>query len=104
MTAFFDKNTEGCVFFNKIIYFCIKIEIKMTITVELPENKKEAAFVLQLLQRLNLVFKKQEPIVDDLPDELKALLEERLDDLEKNPHDVILWEDIKQRSLQTLTV
>jgi hypothetical protein len=35
-----------------------------------------------------------------LSDELKQLLEERLTDLKQNPHDVILWEDIKKQDLQ----
>lgn len=76
----------------------------MTITLELPENKKEAAFVLQLLQKLNLVIKKQEPVIEELPDELKDLLEERLADLKANPQNVILWEDIKNRDLQEATI
>jgi putative addiction module component (TIGR02574 family) len=75
----------------------------MTITVELPKSKKEADFVLHLLQRLNLVIKTQESMTEDLPEELKQLLEERLADLKQNPHDVILWEDIKKRDLQTST-
>jgi hypothetical protein len=76
----------------------------MTITVELPKSKKEADFVLQLLQKLNLVIKKQETATDDLSDELKQLLEERLMDLKKNPHEIILWEDIKKQDFQTISV
>jgi hypothetical protein len=76
----------------------------MTVTVELPKSKKEADFVLQLLQKLNLVIKKQELATDDLPEELKELLEERLADLKQNPHEVILWEDIKKLDLQGSTV
>jgi hypothetical protein len=72
----------------------------MNITIELPKNRKEADFVLQLLQKLNLVFKQQEPTSDALPDELQELLEERLMDLKQNPQDVILWEDIKKLDLQ----
>lgn len=74
----------------------------MTITVELPKSKKEADFVLQLLQKLNLVVKQDESVNDDLSDELKQLLDERLADLKQNPHDVILWEDIKKRDLQAV--
>ncbi len=74
----------------------------MTITVELPKSKKEADFVLQLLQKLNLVIRQDEPVSDDLSDELKQLLEGRLADLKQNPHDVILWEAIKKRDLQAV--
>lgn len=74
----------------------------MTITVELPKSKKEADFVLQLLQKLNLVIRQEEPVSDDLSEELKELLAERLADLKQNPHDVILWEDIKKRDLQAV--
>ncbi len=74
----------------------------MTITVELPKSKKEADFVLQLLQKLNLVIRQDSNISDDLPDALKQLLESRLADLKQNPHDVILWEDIKKRDLQAV--
>ena len=74
----------------------------MTITVELPKSKKEANFVLQLLQKLNLVIRQEENMSDDLSNELKQLLEERMADLKQNPHDVILWEDIKKRDLQAV--
>lgn len=56
----------------------------MTIMVELPENKKEAAFIIQLLQKLNLVIKKPAINETDLPEELVKLLEDRLNDLEQN--------------------
>lgn len=69
----------------------------MTITVELPKNKKEADFVLQLLEKLNLVFKKQEPVEDDLSDELKALLEERLADIEANPENEMSLEAFEKK-------
>jgi hypothetical protein len=72
----------------------------MTITVELPKSKKEADFVLQLLQKLNLVIRQDESVGNDLSDELKVLLDERLADLNQNPHEVILWTDIKKRHLQ----
>jgi putative addiction module component (TIGR02574 family) len=58
--------------------------------------------VLQLLQKLNLVIKQDEPVSDDLSDELKQLLEGRLADLKQNPHDVILWEAIKKHDLQAV--
>ena len=78
------------------------MKIEMTITVELPKSKKEADFVLQLLQKLNLVIRQEENMSDDLSNELKQPLEERIADLKQNPHDVILWEDIKKRDLQAV--
>ncbi len=55
----------------------------MTITVELPKSKKEKI------------------AMNDLSNESKQLLEERLTDLKQNPHEIILWEDIKKQNLQT---
>jgi uncharacterized coiled-coil protein SlyX len=74
----------------------------MTITVELPENKKEAAFVLQLLQKLNLVIKEQEPVVDELSDELKELLEERLADIDAHPENEMSLEAFEKKYYQTV--
>ena len=76
----------------------------MTITVELPKSKKEADFVLHLLQRLNLVIKKQDIITDDLPDELQQLLEERLADLDQHPQDEMSLEVFEKKYYQTVTV
>jgi hypothetical protein len=76
----------------------------MTITVELPKSKKEADFVLQLLQKLNLVVKKQETETEDLPQELQQLLEQRLLDVKDAPYDEISLEAFEEKYYQTVTV
>ncbi len=68
----------------------------MTITIELPKNKREAAFILKLFQKLNLVVKKQEVNSQELPNELVQLLEERLIDLKQNPDNVIPFEEVQK--------
>jgi putative addiction module component (TIGR02574 family) len=73
----------------------------MTVTIELPQNKKEAAFVLQLLKRLNLSFTNGHNT--ELPEELQELLTERLADLKANPHDVVSWEDIKKHTFDSIS-
>ena len=70
----------------------------MTIEIQLPSDKKEAIFILELLEKLNLIYK----VKKDVSDELKALLSERIADMEANPNDVISWADIQKRGkLQT---
>jgi hypothetical protein len=54
----------------------------MTITVELPKSKKEKI------------------VTNDLSNESKQLLEERSADLKQNPHDIILWENIKKQNFK----
>jgi hypothetical protein len=68
----------------------------MTIKIQLPSNKKEATFVMDLLKRLNIVFEAD----DKYDDELNALLKERIADMKANLHDVISWEDIQKREKQ----
>ncbi len=36
----------------------------------------------------------------ELDDDLKALLDQRLDDLDRNPDDVVSWEDVKAQALE----
>ena len=74
----------------------------MTIKIQLPSDKKEALFVIELLKKLNLIFEPQEEV---LSDELKKRLSERIADMNAHPDDVISWEDIQKRdNLQTTTV
>ena len=74
----------------------------MTIKIQLPSDKKEALFVIELLKKLNLIFEPQEEV---LSDELKKRLSERIADMNEHPDDVISWEDIQKRdNLQTTTV
>jgi hypothetical protein len=67
----------------------------MTVKIQLPSDKKEATFVMDLLKRLNLIFEAEENSHDS--DELNALLKERIADMEANPNDVISWHDIQKR-------
>jgi putative addiction module component (TIGR02574 family) len=67
----------------------------MTVKIQLPSNKKEAQFVLDLLEKLNISFFPTEE--EDISKEQKALLRVRIKDMEENPNDVISWEDIQKR-------
>ena len=72
----------------------------MTIKIQLPSDKKDALFVIELLKKLNLIFEPEEET--DISDELKNLLKDRIADMDAHPQDVISWEDIQKRdSLQT---
>ena len=77
----------------------------MTIKIQLPSDKKEALFVIELLKKLNLIFEPQEEVQADISDELKKRLSERIADMNAHPDDVISWEDIQKRdNLQTTTL
>ena len=79
----------------------------MTVKIQLPSDKKEAQFVMELLKKLNLIFETQDEskLVGDTSEELKILLQERIADMEANPNDVISWEDIQKRDqLQTTSL
>ena len=73
----------------------------MTVKIQLPSDKKEAQFVMELLKKLNLIFETQDEskLVGDTSEELKTLLKERIADMETNPDDIISWEDIQKRDL-----
>ena len=74
----------------------------MTIEIQLPSDKKEAVFILELLKKLNLIYEPQDEVREDISDELKMLLRGRIADMEANPNDVISWADIQKRDkLQT---
>ena len=73
----------------------------MTVSIELPNDKKEAAFVLQLLNKLGLNVKKQKTNTSELPDELVQMLEERLIDMEENPDTDISLEAFEKKYYQT---
>ncbi len=71
----------------------------MTVKIQLPSDKKEAQFVMELLKKLNLIFETQDEskLVGDTSEELKKHLKERIADMEANPEDIISWEDIQKR-------
>ena len=71
----------------------------MTVKIQLPSDKKEAQFVMELLKKLNLIFETQDEtkLVGETSEQLKKLLKERIADMENNPDDIISWEDIQKR-------
>ena len=74
----------------------------MTIEIQLPSDKREATFVLELLKKLNLMYTPQGEAKIVVSEELQNLLKERILDMETHPDDVISWEAIQKRDkLQT---
>lgn len=79
-----------------------------TIEFELPNNKKEADFILELLKRLNVSFTQkklaEETHVDALIEANKTLLDERLDAIEQGVSISYTWEEaqviLNNRKLQ----
>lgn len=72
----------------------------MTITIQLPENSKEANFIVELLKKLNI------STIDsadetDIPEAHKRILDERIDKLRTTPDaDFYTWEDVKMLTTQ----
>ena len=74
----------------------------MTIEIQLPSDKSEATFVLELLKKLNLMYTPQDEAKIVVSEELQSLLKERILDMETHPDDVISWDAIQKRDkLQT---
>ena len=69
----------------------------MTIEIQLPFDKKEATFVLELLKKLNLIYTPQDEAKIVVSEELQSLLKERILDMETHPDDVISWDAIQKR-------
>ncbi len=71
-----------------------------TIEFELPNNKKEADFILELLKRLNVRFTQkklqEEAKVDALIEANKTLLDERLTAIEKGASISYTWEEAQE--------
>jgi hypothetical protein len=71
-----------------------------TIEFELPNNKKEADFILELLKRLNVRFTQkkleEENRVDALIEANKTLLDERLNAIEKGVSISYTWEEAQE--------
>ncbi len=61
----------------------------MRITLSFPDTK--ATFIFELLQNLKFVIIEKE---DEIPDWHKAILNSRIAEYEKNPNDLVNWEDI----------
>jgi hypothetical protein len=67
----------------------------MTITLNFPDTK--AGFIFELLRNLKFVTIEKD---DEIPEWHKAILDERIAEYEKNPDDLIDWEDIEKEPLK----
>lgn len=72
----------------------------MTITIKLPDNNKEANFIVELLKKLNISM--VETADDDaIPEAHKRILHERLVKLRSTPDaDFYSWEDVTKLTAQ----
>jgi hypothetical protein len=73
----------------------------MTVTIRLPQNKRDAAFILQFLKKMNISIDRHDAVTEELSEELKQLLNDRLDDLEENPNDEMSMSEFEKIYLQT---
>jgi Putative addiction module component len=69
----------------------------MKITLNFPDNK--AAFILELLRNLKFVSIEK---TEDIPQWHKDILDERIAEYEKNPNDLIDWEDIQKEKVKAV--
>ena len=70
----------------------------MRIIIELPKNKKEAIFLMKLLEKLNIPFTKDTDYFD-ISSEHKRILDGRIKDFEENPNEeTYTWEEVKLHS------
>jgi hypothetical protein len=66
----------------------------MTVTIKLPDNSKEANFIVELLKKLNVSMVDAD---DDIPEAHKRILDERIEKLRATPDaDFYSWEDVKK--------
>ena len=72
----------------------------MTITIKLPDNNKEANFIVELLKKLNISM--VDSAEDDaIPEAHKRILDERIEKLRSTPDaDFYSWEDVKKLTSQ----
>jgi hypothetical protein len=72
----------------------------MTITIKLPDNNKEAHFIVELLKKLNISM--VDSADDDaIPEAHKRILDERIEKLRSTPEaDFYSWEDVKKLTSQ----
>ena len=72
----------------------------MTVTIKLPDNQKEANFIVELLQKLNISLLNTDSD-DDISETHKQILDERIERLRSNPNiEYHSWEDVKQLTAQ----
>jgi Putative addiction module component len=70
----------------------------MTITIKLPDNNKEANFIVELLKKLNVNMVDDD---DDIPDAHKRILDERIEKLRATPDaDFYSWDEVKKLTAQ----
>ena len=68
----------------------------MTVTIKLPDNQKEANFIVELLQKLNISLLDADSD-DDISEAHKQILDERIERLRSNPNiEYSSWEDVKK--------
>jgi hypothetical protein len=85
---------------SKNIHVIFHKKEDMTITIQLPENSKEANFIMELLKKLNI------SMIDsaddaDIPEAHKRILDERINKLRTTPNaDFYSWEDVKKMTTQ----
>ena len=72
----------------------------MTLTIKLPDNQKEANFIVELLQKLNISLLDADSD-DDISEAHKQILDERIERLRSNPNIAYhSWEDVKKITAQ----
>jgi hypothetical protein len=70
----------------------------MTITIKLPDNNKEANFIVELLKKLNISMVDAD---DDIPEAHKRILDERIEKLRLTPDaDFYSWDEVKKLTAQ----
>jgi Putative addiction module component len=67
----------------------------MTIKLSFPDTK--ASFIFELLQNFKFVIVEKQ---EDIPDWHKAILDNRIAEYEKNPNDLIDWEDVQKEKIK----
>jgi|GEM_PF-1295184 hypothetical protein len=68
----------------------------MTLTIKLPDNIKEANFILELLQKLNIPMAETVEQVD-IPEGHKLILKGRIENLKLNTSSkTYTWEEVKK--------
>ena len=70
----------------------------MTVTIKLPDNSKEANFIVELLKKLNISMVDAD---DDIPESHKRILDERIETLRTTPDaEFYSWDDVKKMTAQ----
>jgi D-ribose pyranose/furanose isomerase RbsD len=71
----------------------------MTITIKLPNSKKEANFIIELLNKLDVPMVYSED--DEVSEEHKQILDERIEKIRSNPDmKYYSWDEVKKLTTQ----